>query len=103
VVGDAELGIERGARWAKHIAWDLREQGAGLASAKPGSANHGGATHDYPQGFTTDVIAVASGMHWDFQIDSGERGYPTWAKEENPENYPPIASRFVPAFDPSTP
>jgi hypothetical protein len=100
---DSRIGIERGARWAKYIAWKLRRLYVGVVSAKLGSENHGGATEDYKQGFTTDIVATPDGVHWDFQIDSGGQGYPCWVMEDDPNNYPPVAERYVPAFDPDTP
>jgi hypothetical protein len=96
--------IEKAALWAKHLAWNLRGSGVGMVKAKPGSANHGGANSISPIGFTTDIVALATGEHWDFQIDGAEgAAYPTWSKDENPANQPPIAERWVPAFEPSTP
>jgi hypothetical protein len=100
---DPYAGMQRGAYWAKHIAWAKRNLGLGLASAKLGSQNHGGATEAYKQGFVTDIVATPDGVHWDFQIDSGGQGYPCWVKEDDPANYPPIAERYVAAFDPDTP
>ena len=96
--------LEKAALWAKHVAWRLRSLGVGMVKAKPGSANHGGANSISAGGYTTDIVATADGVHWDFQIDGAEgAAFPTWAKEEDASNYPPVASRWVPAFDPSTP
>jgi hypothetical protein len=85
---------EKAMRFTKHVAWRLRQHGVGLAKAKPGSENN-------VDGFTSDIVALANGVHWDIQID-GHTGaaMPRWAMEENPANYPPIASRWVPAVDP---
>lgn len=78
----------------KHVAWRLRHHGVGLAKAKAGSENN-------VDGFTSDIVALANGVHWDIQQD-GHTGaaFARWAMEENPANYPPIASRWVPAVDP---
>lgn len=78
----------------KHVAWRLRQHGVGLAKAKPGSENN-------VDGFTSDIVALANGIHWDIQQD-GHTGpaFPRWALEENPANYPPIAARWTPAVDP---
>lgn len=92
---------EKAALWAKHVAWELRQYGVGLATAKPGSENHGGVCPEAPNGITTDIVAISNGVHWDFQID-GHSGaaFPTWAVEEDAQNYPPIADRWIPAIDP---
>jgi hypothetical protein len=78
----------------KHVAWRLRQYGVGLVKAKPGSENN-------VDGFTSDIVAVSNGVHWDIQQD-GHTGaaFPRWALEENPANYPPIAARWTPAVDP---
>lgn len=80
--------------FTKHIAWRLRHLGIGLVRAKVGSENN-------VDGFTTDIVALPSGDHWDVQVD-GHNGaaLPRWAKEENPENNIPIRERWVPAVDP---
>ena len=83
--------------FTKHVAWRLREHGVGLVRAKVGSGNN-------VDGYTSDIVALRNGVHWDIQID-GHTGaaFPTWALVEDPENYPPIAARWVPAVDPEPP
>lgn len=78
----------------KHVAWRLRQYGVGLAKAKPGSENN-------VDGYTSDIVALANGVHWDIQVD-GHAGaaFATWALEDDPANYPPIAARWTPAVDP---
>ena len=44
----------------KHVAWRLRQYGVGLAKAKPGSENN-------VDGYTSDIVALANGVHWDIQ------------------------------------
>jgi hypothetical protein len=78
----------------KRVAWRLRQFGVGLVKAKPGSANN-------VEGYTSDVVALASGVHWDTLVDGNEgAAFPAWAREENPANNPPIAARWAPAVDP---
>ena len=78
----------------KNVAWRLRAHGVGLVKAKQGSDNN-------VEGFTSDIVALASGVHWDVLVDGNEgAAFPNWAMEENPANYPPIAARWVPAVDP---
>lgn len=78
----------------KHVAWRLRQHGVGLVKAKQGSDNN-------VEGFTSDIVALANGVHWDVLVDGNEgAAFPNWAMEENPDNYPPIAARWVPAIDP---
>lgn len=81
-------------RLTKHVAWRLRDHGVGLVKAKPGSENN-------VDGYTSDIVAISNGVHWDIQID-GHTGaaYAQWAMEPNPANYPAIAARWVPAVDP---
>jgi hypothetical protein len=78
----------------KNVAWRLRAHGIGLVTAKQGSANN-------VEGFTSDIVALANGVHWDVLVDGHDgASFPNWAMEENPANYPPIAARWVPAVDP---
>lgn len=78
----------------KNVAWRLRAHGVGLVKAKQGSDNN-------VEGFTSDIVALANGVHWDVLVDGNEgAAFPNWAMEENPANYPPIAARWVPALDP---
>ena len=78
----------------KHVAWRLRAHGVGLVKAKQGSSNN-------VEGFTSDIVALASGVHWDVLVDGNEgASFPNWALEENAANYPPIAARWTPAVDP---
>lgn len=109
---DQRVGLERAAEWLKYLAWALRKGDAGMATAKPGSENHGGATKQYPQGFTTDALCRSDGAHWDFQQDGGGAGLPQWdmlphtiVNEHGDEIdlWAPMKARFVPAFDPETP
>jgi hypothetical protein len=92
---------EKAALWAKHVAWRLRHLGVGLAKAKPGSDNHGGACPEAPEGITTDIVALATGEHWDIQQDGHDgAAFPRWGLEPNPANYPAIAARWIPAMNP---
>ena len=78
----------------RHVAWRLRHLGVGLVKAKPGSSNN-------VDGFTSDIVALASGAHWDVLVDGHDgAAFPNWALEHDPANYPPIAARWVPASDP---
>jgi len=78
----------------KSVAWRLRAHGVGLVKAKQGSDNN-------VEGFTSDIVALANGVHWDVLVDGNEgAAFPNWAMEENPANYPAIAARWVPAVDP---
>ena len=78
----------------KNVAWRLRAHGVGLVKAKQGSDNN-------VEGFTSDIVALANGVHWDVLVDGNEgASFPNWAMEENPANYPAIAARWVPAVDP---
>lgn len=107
---DHRVGLERGAEWAKTVAWEIGGE-AGVAHAKPGSSNHGGACSLTPDGIVTDIVCRSDGAHWDFQQDGGGAGYPQWnaLPEEIEEDgkiinlWEPIKARFVPAFDPKTP
>lgn len=108
---DQRVGLERAAEWLKYLAWALRKGDAGMATAKPGSENHGGATSQYPQGFTTDALCRSDGAHWDFQQDGGGAGLPQWdalphyitnEHGDQIDLWAPMKARFVPAFDPST-
>ena len=78
----------------KTVAWRLRQHGVGLVKAKPGSENN-------VDGFTSDIVALKNGVHWDIQQD-GHTGaaFAQWSMEPNPENYPPIAARWTPPVDP---
>lgn len=98
---NAERGKERGAEWAKEVARRAKEMypsyNIGLAEAKAGSDNHGGATDKYKLGFVTDIYVLGdNGAHWDFQIDSGGAGLPSCSLEEDEENWEKIKPRFVP-------
>lgn len=77
-----------------HVAWRLKQYGIGLVKAKPGSENN-------VDGYTSDIVALASGDHWDILVD-GHTGaaWPTWVKERNPANNMPIKARWVPAVLP---
>lgn len=78
----------------KNVAWRLRAHGVGLVKAKQGSANN-------VEGFTSDIVALANGVHWDVLVDGHDgAAFPNWAMEENPANYPPIAARWVPPISP---
>ena len=78
----------------KNVAWRLRAHGVGLVKAKQGSDNN-------VEGFTSDIVALANGVHWDVLVDgNGGAAFPNWAIEENPANYPPIAARWVPPINP---
>ena len=78
----------------KNVAWRLRAHGVGLVKAKQGSANN-------VEGFTSDIVALANGVHWDVLVDGHDgAAFPNWAMEENPANYPPIAARWVPPINP---
>jgi len=106
---DSERGLERGAEWAKEIMRRAKEMfpdyNIGLATAKRGSSNHGGATEEYKDGFVTDIYVLGdNGAHWDFQIDGGESGLPSCRlveefNEEGKSNWEPIKDRFVPIED----
>jgi hypothetical protein len=106
---DKRTGHERGAEWLKELmrrAKDIHPSyNIGLATAKPGSENHGGATDKYPMGFVQDIYVLGdNGAHWDFQIDGGEGGYPDCRlvdefNEEGNSNWLPIKARFVPIED----
>lgn len=89
---------EMDAEWSKRAAVELKRRyphlPIGVARAKSGSDNHGGATADVPEGFTGGIIALESGVHWDFKADGGKA---QWSLVDNPVNYPPIAARFYPA------
>lgn len=78
----------------KTVAWRLRQHGVGLVKAKPGSENN-------VDGYTSDIVALKNGVHWDIQQD-GHTGaaFPQWSLEPNPDNYPPIAGRWTPAVNP---
>jgi hypothetical protein len=90
------------ATWAKEIARELKRKyrtlPIGLARAKPGSDNHGGPTAAVPEGFVTDIVCIANGVHWDFKADGGRvsDNAALWNLEDDERNYPPIADRFVP-------
>jgi hypothetical protein len=100
-VGEPLHDGEKAALWAKHVAWRLRHLGVGLAKAKPGSDNHGGACPEAPEGITTDIVALATGEHWDIQQDGHDgAAFPRWGLEPNPANYPAIAARWIPAMNP---
>jgi hypothetical protein len=104
-----ERGLERGAEWGKEVMRRAKEMwpdyNIGLATAKPGSENHGGATEKYKQGFVTDAYVFGdNGAHWDFQIDSGGAGYPDCRlveefNEEGGSNWEAMKRRFVPIED----
>lgn len=93
-----EDSYEVNAEWAKQIAISLKRLyphiPVGLARAKGGSANRGGAEDEVPEGFTTDVIALENGVHWDFKSDGGVA---SWGLEDDEANYQTIKNRFWPA------
>ena len=105
-LNDQQVGHERGAMWAKELmrrAKDIwPDYNIGLAEAKRGSSNHGGATDDYPDGFTQDIYVLGdNGAHWDFQIDGGNSGYPDCRLvdefgEKGEKNWENVKDRFVP-------
>ena len=104
-----ERGMERGAEWAKENMRRMKEihptYNIGLATAKRGSENHGGATEKYKDGFVTDAHVLGdNGAHWDFQIDSGGAGLPTCRlvdefNDEGGSNWETMKGRFVPIED----
>ena len=108
-VHDEERGLERGAEWAKESMRRAKEMfpsyNIGLATAKLGSGNHGGATEEYKQGFVTDIYVLGdNGAHWDFQIDSGRSGIPDCRlvdefNETGGSNWEAVKDRFVPIKD----
>lgn len=102
---DERVGHDRGAEWGKELMRRVKDMypdyNVGLATAKPGSSNHGGATNEYEEGFVNDIYVFGdNGAHWDFQIDGGASGYPDCRlvdefNEEGKSNWEPIKSRFV--------
>jgi hypothetical protein len=112
-VHDEETGLNRGAEWGKELMRRVKEMwpdyNVGMSTAKRGSANHGGATDEYEQGFVTDAFVLGdNGAHWDYQIDSGRNGLPScnlvdeyWTDEngQRHSNWEPMKERFVPIED----
>ena len=64
----------------KHVAWELRAEGAGLLS-KPSGNNC--------DGYATDIICYPDGHIWDVLVDGGGANGPTWedAGMVDPDRY----------------
>lgn len=73
---------------AKRVAWALRDKGVGLVEAKGGSTNNSA-------GYTTDIVALSNGAHWDIAMDGGNTGWPDWRLEDE-VNWPVIKPRWRP-------
>ena len=78
----------------KHVAWRLRHLEIGLVKAKPGSSNN-------VEGYTSDVVALKSGAHWDVLVGSEEGAFPAWGLVEE-QHWPAVAPRWAPPIDPAT-
>jgi hypothetical protein len=68
----------------KHVAWRLRDQGFGLVAAKPGSDNNA-------EGYTSDVVALRDGRHWDTLSDGEGAAFADWRKVPDEHNGPIVA------------
>lgn len=76
----------------KHVAWRLRHLGIGLVRAKAGSDNN-------VEGYTSDVIALKSGAHWDVLQAAEESAFPSWDLVPE-QHWPAVAPRWAEPVNP---
>lgn len=77
----------------REVAKRLSPHGVGLLKAKPGSENNVG-------GFTTDIVALSNGVHWDIQQDGHDgAAFAQWSLvpqfSDGNNNWAAVAPRWV--------
>jgi hypothetical protein len=92
MIGKPLNSIVKAFQVTKRVAWNLRGLGVGVVAAKQGSENNA-------EGYTSDIVALSDGTHWDIFEDGEGKAFPDW-RQVPAEFNGPIVDRWRAAFDP---